>query len=77
MAAISDFNALFTSLCRARSVFFSNSGDTMIALNACPHPPDMSSIETYVAPMVDLSFSLSESGVMPEDAAVSAAAVSV
>lgn len=48
-----------------------------MALKACPHPPDMSSMETWVAPIVDLSFSLSESGVTPEVAAVSAAAVSV
>lgn len=40
IAAISSFNAELTRRCRARLFFFSNSGDTIIALNAWPQPPE-------------------------------------
>jgi hypothetical protein len=37
--AISSFNAVFTSRCRASVVFFSNCGDTIVASKAWPQPP--------------------------------------
>ncbi len=40
IAAISSFNAELTRRCRARLFFFSKSGDTIMALNAWPQPPD-------------------------------------
>lgn len=49
----------------------------MIALNAWPQPPDMSSIDTKVAPSVSFNFASSDSGVTPDEAAAMAALVSV
>jgi len=77
MAAISSLSALFTSLCRASKFFFSNSGETMMALNAWPHPPDMSSISTWVALIFCRSVAESDSGVMLDDAATTVADVSL
>jgi hypothetical protein len=39
MAATSAFKAVFTSLCLANVVFFSKSGETMMAEYAWPQPP--------------------------------------
>lgn len=69
MAAISCFRAALTRRCRASSVFFSNSGDTITAVNACPHPPDMSWMDTCVVCSDPCSFAVSDSGVMIESSA--------
>lgn len=49
----------------------------MIALNACPQPPDMSSMSMCEMFIFDLSVSLRLSMVTPDDAALVAACVSV
>jgi len=77
MAAISSFNALFTSRCLASSVFFSNSSDTMIALKAWPQPPLMSSTCTCDALSFSFRVAVREAAVTPESVVEEAAAVSV
>src|SRR4051812_34546288 len=70
MAAISCFSAPLTSRCRASSVFFSNSGDTITAVNAWPQPPDMSWMETWVVCRDSRSLLVRDSGVIIVSSAV-------
>jgi len=43
-----------------------NCGDTIMAENIWPHPPDSSTISTCVASRVSMSFEVRDSGVTPE-----------
>lgn len=51
MVAISALRAVFTSRCRARVVFLVNCGDTISAEKACPHPPVLVRLVSFLRGM--------------------------
>lgn len=53
IAAISSFRAPLTSRCLCKALLPLNSSETMIAVKAWPHPPDISWIWTWVVEILD------------------------